>query len=28
VGYTLTICENENLVGVSNHVLDILKKSV
>ena len=28
VGYTRTICENDNLVGVSNHVLDILKKSV
>ena len=26
VGYTRTICENENLVGVSNHVLDILRK--
>ncbi len=26
IKYTLTICENQNLVGVSNHVLDILKK--
>ncbi len=26
VGYTRTICEIDNLVGVSNHVLDILRK--
>ncbi len=27
VAYTLTICENQNLVGVSNHTLDILRKN-
>jgi len=26
VKYTLTICGNQNLVGVSNHILDILQK--
>lgn len=27
VNYTLTICENQNLVGLSNHTLDILQKN-
>ncbi len=26
IQYTLTICENQNLVGVSNHTLDIFQK--
>jgi ubiquinone/menaquinone biosynthesis C-methylase UbiE len=26
IEYTATICENQNLVGLSNHTLDILKK--
>lgn len=26
LNYTLSICENEDLTGVSNHVLDVLKK--
>lgn len=27
IEYTLTICENQNLVGVSNHSLDVIVKS-
>lgn len=26
IKYTLSICENQNLVGLSNHSLDILQK--
>ena len=27
IGYTLSICENQNIVGVSNHTLDIMRKT-
>lgn len=26
IEYTLSICENQNLVGISNHTIDILQK--
>jgi len=27
IAYTLSVCENQNLVGLSNHTLDVLKKT-
>ena len=27
IAYTLSICENQNIVGVSNHTLDIIRKT-
>jgi len=27
IAYTLSICENQNIVGISNHTLDILRKT-
>jgi|GEM_PF-7098994 len=26
IAYTFSICENQNLVGISNHTLDVLRK--
>ena len=27
IAYTLSVCENQNLVGLSNHTLGVLKKT-